>query len=184
MRSACFAPRSRASRGLVRGSFRALSAALVAALALGATGCIDHLNNARVRGADEFECKRADMTVTEVDDHVFVVRGCEQEGAFRCETGIEGGCKRVQGKAAERALALAPEPEEEKPAKKKKKKKKADDSDDATDASAKDEAAEKAKKDEAAAKAKKEEAAKAEEAEAAEDAEKKKKKKKKKSEDE
>jgi type IV secretory pathway VirB10-like protein len=92
-------------------------------------GCIDHLNNARVRSAEEFECKRADMNVVEVQDHIFVARGCGQAGAFRCETSIEGGCKRLHGKNEKKAIDLAPplaaeDGAEEAPTKKTKKKEK------------------------------------------------------------
>jgi hypothetical protein len=103
----------------------ALSLALVSTSAVVFLGCIDHLNNARVRSADEFECKRAEMNVVEVQDHIFVARGCGQAGAFRCETSIEGGCKRLHGKAEKKAIDLAPAlPDEEGEATTKKKKEK------------------------------------------------------------
>jgi type IV secretory pathway VirB10-like protein len=102
-------------------------------------GCIDHLNNARVRSAEEFECKRADMNVVEVQDHIFVARGCGQAGAFRCETSIEGGCKRLHGKNEKKAIDLAPplaaeDGAEEAPTKKTKKKEKDGDGDESSKA--------------------------------------------------
>lgn len=157
----------------------------VLGVSLGAVGCIDHLNNARVRGADEFECKRAEVEVTQVADHVFVARGCDQVGAYRCEAGLEGGCKKIQGKTGDKYIAMAPEASPEDGEKPKKKKKKASDAEGEGDA----EKTEKKPKDDdkPPASSKKDEgetSSKATKDEVDPDAEKPKKKKKKKSEDE
>lgn len=99
--------------------------------ALPAAGCADHLGNAHVRSAEDFECKRAKVRVTQVQDGIFVARGCGQEGAYRCEMGIEGGCRRLRGAPADKLIEMAPEgegeDEDEAPKKKKKKKPAADD---------------------------------------------------------
>lgn len=149
-------------------------------------GCIDHLNNARVRGADEFECKRDEVQVTEVGEHVFVARGCGQVGAYRCEAGLEGGCKKIQGKAGDKAIALAPEAEADEGDKPKKKKKKVsaepEDGGDKAEKKAKDDDSTTTKKGDSAEKPKKEESSSS--SSSSDDDAEKPKKKKKKSEDE
>ena len=90
-----------------------------------------------MRSAEDFECKRAKVRVTQVQDGIFVARGCGQEGAYRCEMGIEGGCRRLRGAPADKLIELAPEGEgegddEDEAPKKKKKKKPAPDDDAAT----------------------------------------------------
>ena len=176
-----------------RSAAYAARAGVLASLSLSfvVSGCIDHLNNARVRGAEEFECKRAEVEVTEVAEHVFVARGCEQVGAYRCEAGLEGGCKKIQGKAGDKAIALAPESEPEDGDKPKKKKKKATQDGEEPEKKGKDDEAEKPKKgatserpDGSAKSAKDEEASKTSKEAPETDSEKPKKKKKKKSEDE
>ena len=130
---------------LPRSVVLAASRIFITALSLsGLAGCVDHLMNAQVRSAEDFECKRARVRVTEVKSGIFVARGCGQEGAYRCEMGIEGGCRRLLGKPADQAMELAPEGEGESEedtevtTKKKKKKKPAAEEEGSGDGSKKD----------------------------------------------